>query len=302
MVTLKNLNISLQLVTHLIGKQFPQWANLPIRPVEKSGWDNRTFRLGEEMLIRLPSAQEYAEQVHKEQKWLPFLAKHLSYTISTPLALGDPSEEYPYNWSVYKWIKGTTAETVSAADQSKFAHDIARFLKELQSIDTSNGPLPGDHNYWRGASPVVYNTETRLALTQLKNIINVDAVAPIWEEAIHCPGWNKNPVWIHGDFAIGNILVNTGRLVAVIDFGCMGIGDPACDLVIAWTFLTKEARKIFKSELSFDSDTWARARGWAIWKALITLAALEDKNNMEALKIKHIINEIITDYELDKTV
>lgn len=302
MNTLKKLNISLSLVFNLIQEQFPQWAHLTIKPVEQSGWDNITFRLGEEMLIRLPSGQEYAEQVLKEQKWLPFLAQHLSCAIPHPICLGKPSEKYPFHWSIYQWIPGSNADTLLVSEQPQFAQDIAGFLKELHAIDTKGGPLPGAHNFWRGASPSIYNTETQLALTQLKEIINVNVAAQVWESAIHCSAWHKNPVWIHGDFSIGNILIDKGHLVAVIDFGCLGIGDPACDLVIAWNFLTPESRALFKSHLGLDSDTWARARGWGMWKALITLAAFEDKNCPNALKMKYIIDEIIADYKLDKTV
>lgn len=297
MNTSKKLNIPLSLVSNLIKEQFPAGASLPIKPVEKSGWDNRSFRLGEEMLIRLPSAEEYAEAVFKEQKWLPFLAQHLSYVIPKPIALGKPSENYPFHWSIYQWIPGKNADTLLFDEQARFAYDIACFLKELEAIDPTGGPI---NNAGRGGPPAFYDTEVQAALGQLKDSIDTNAAQKVWQKAITCAAWNKKPVWIHGDFSVGNILVHNGRLAAIIDFGSMGIGDPACDLVIAWTFLTKDARKIFKSELPFDSDTWARARGWALWKALITLVELEDKNDTEALKIKHIIDEIITDYELDE--
>ncbi len=298
--TSDKLEISLSLVASLIAEQFPQWANLPIKPVELSGWDNKTFRLGKEMLIRLPSAAAYALQVQKEQKWLPILAKHLSFTISKPLALGQPSKNYPWHWSIYRWIEGESANTLSIAELplQQIALQLAQFLNELHTIDTNGGPLPGPHNFYRGNSPFVYDAETKAAIAQLQDFIDVDAVTSVWQKAVKSK-WHKKPVWIHGDLSAGNILIKDNQLAAIIDFGGMGIGDPACDLVIAWTFLTKESRKVFKKHLNLDPDTWARARGWALWKALITLAALQDKNCPEAIKQLHVINEILEEHEFE---
>jgi aminoglycoside phosphotransferase (APT) family kinase protein len=297
-----NIEISLPLVTDLISEQFPQWAHLPIRPVKQSGWDNRTYHLGETMLIRLPSEEGYAAQVPKEQKWLPILSKYLPVSIPKPLALGKPSKDYPWNWSIYSWLEGEHPEQLLKQPHHLeiFARDIALFLNELQKIDSDKGPLSGEHNCYRGAHPSIYAQETKDALTQLKDfsfadlIFDSDKANYVWEKAIKS-SWNRKPVWIHGDFSTGNILVKENKLTAVIDFGCMGVGDPACDLVIAWTFLTQDARKVFKSHLSsnIDADTWDRARGWCLWKALITLLPLKDKTCEEALKIQNIIKDIL---------
>ena len=292
--------ITLSLVIDLVAEQFTEWAHLPIKAVELSGHDNRTFRLGDEMLIRLPSAEEYAAQVQKEQKWLPILAPHLSFRIPEPLAMGQPSKNYPWNWSVYRWIEGESANTLFIDDQylQIIASQLAQFLNELHRIDVEGGPPAGSHNFYRGDHPSVYDAETRAAIVELQGFINADAVTSVWERAISSK-WSKNPVWIHGDLSSENILVQDGRLVAVIDFGCMGIGDPACDLVIAWTFLKNESRKIFRSDLCLDSDTWARARGWALWKALITIASLKGKTCSEAMKQQKIINEILNEHEFE---
>ncbi|MBA2651076.1 MAG: aminoglycoside phosphotransferase family protein [Tatlockia sp.] len=295
------LDIPITLAIELIAEQFPQWAHLPIRTLPLGGWDNKTFRLGEEMSIRLPSAEEYALQVQKEHQWLPFLATHLSYPIPEPLALGMPSTHYPLHWSVYRWIKGESANLMVLEDEDlqQIAIDLAKFLNELHKINISDAPLPGLHNYYRGAHPSVYDEGTRKAIRELEDYINVDLATAVWEKAISS-SWSKHPVWVHGDFSTGNILVNKGRLIAVIDFGCMGIGDPACDLVIAWTFLTGDSQKVFKSGMKLDADTWARARGWALWKALITLTSLENKTCSEALKQKQVIDEILNEYEFER--
>lgn len=298
--TSDNPEITLSLVTDLIKEQFPQWAHLSIKPVEFGGHDNRTFRLGQEMSIRLPSATEYALKVQKEQTWLPILAPHLSFSIPQPLAMGHPTKHYPWNWSVYKWIEGASANLVlvDEPDLQQIAVSLAQFLNELYTIDATGGPVTGPHNFYRGASPLVYDAQTKSAIAQLQDSIDVNAATTVWEKAISST-WSKSPVWIHGDLSAGNILLKNGRLAAVIDFGGMGTGDPACDLVIAWTFLTKESRNIFRSHLPLDPDTWARARGWALWKALITLAPLKDKTSLEALKQKHIIQEIIREHKLE---
>lgn len=292
--------ITLSLVKELISEQFPQWSDLLITSIPLSGIDNRTFRLGEMMSIRLPSAEGYALQVEKEQKYLPFIAPHLSFRIPEPLALGKPSNNYPFPFSINHWIPGESAESLllknANLDLCHLAVQLAQFLNELQKIDPSNGPLPGPHNYYRGASPEVYDVETRAALLQLKALVDIKAASSLWEKAINSK-WTGDSVWIHGDFSAGNILIKDNQLAAIIDFGCMGIGDPACDLVIAWTLLDGAARKVFEDYLSVDSDTWVRARGWALWKSLITLAALEDKNGTEARKNFRIIDQVLDEYE-----
>jgi aminoglycoside phosphotransferase (APT) family kinase protein len=276
-----NPKITVDLAEKLIAQQFPHWSSLIITPVEKSGWDNRTFHLGTKLLIRMPSSAEYALQVTKEQKWLPKLAPYLSVPIPKPLAQGNPTKDYPWGWSVYEWIDGESA-SISRIDHLEiFAADLAQILMQLQKIDPSYGPLPGAHNFYRGAHLSVYDNETKIAINQLRDFIDVGLISAIWEKAISS-SWHKPPVWIHGDFSASNILIKHGRLAAIIDFGCMGIGDPACDLVISWTFLTKESRNVFKELLDLDEDTWARARGWALWKSLITLVRFKDYNCPEA--------------------
>lgn len=294
----EKLEITESLVTDLIAEQFPQWAHLPIEPVKFSGWDNKTFRLGSDMSMRLPSAQCYAAQVTIEQKWLPILAPRVSISIPTPLAMGQPCKDYPFNWSVYRWIEGDSANSLIIEDiyLQQIALDLSRFLNELHTIDISGAPVAGSHNFWRGGSLSVYDAETKLALAQLKDFIDVSRAAAVWQKALSSQ-WNNNPVWIHGDLSAGNILIQHNQLVAVIDFGCMAVGDPACDLVIAWTLLKNESRNLFKSQLNVDSDTWARARGWALWKALITLSSLKDKSNSDAMVQRRIVDEILHEHE-----
>ncbi len=294
--------ITLSLAKKLINTQFPQWSHLPISPVAYSGWDNRTFHLGKDMSIRLPSSEEYASQPEKEQRWLPLLAKHLPLPIPEPIALGNPSKEYPWNWSVYKWIEGDSANTliIDDLDLQYIAFQLAQFLNELHKIDITDAPQSGLHNFYRGSHPSKYDTETRLSITQLKNIIDVEMTTAVWNRAMSST-WSDNHVWIHGDFSSGNFLINKRKVTAVIDFGCMSVGDPACDLVIAWTFFFGENRKVFQSNLNLDSNTWARARGWALWKACFELKKLKDKKSFDAEKQKKIIFDVINEHLKDSS-
>ena len=287
--------IDVSLVSRLIATQFPQWAHLEVRPVELSGWDNKTFRLGEDMSVRLPSAEGYNAQVEKEQRWLPTFAPLLPLPIPAPLALGRPSEIYPWNWSVYKWLKGENATPECITDLSQFATTLAQFLVSLQKVDATEGVLYGEHNFFRGGPVATYDAETRQSILILKDEIDTEAAAEVWEAALSTT-WHKLPVWVHGDVANGNLLVERGQLSAVIDFGCMGTGDPACDLVIAWTFFSGESRRTFREALPLDNATWARGRGWALWKALITLVQHKNTNALEAEKARHVIDAVLADH------
>lgn len=260
----------------LISAQFPRWADLPVSPVAQSGWDNRTFHLGADMSVRLPSAAPYAAQVEKEQEWLPRLAPHLPLPIPAPLALGEPGEGYPWRWSVYRWLRGETAET-GVADLRAFARDLAAFLSALHRADSAGGPAAGPHSFFRGGPLSTYDGETRAAIAALGDRIHGPFFTGLWERAL-AASFAAAPVWVHGDIATGNLLVEHGRLSAVIDFGCMAVGDPACDLVIAWTLFDPASRAAFRAALQFDDDTWARARGWALWKALKVLAGTGDNH------------------------
>jgi aminoglycoside phosphotransferase (APT) family kinase protein len=263
-------DITADVVTGLVASQFPQWADLAVVPVALDGWDNTTFRLGDELSVRLPSADGYVAQVEKEHRWLPYLSPWLPLPIPEPIAIGEPSRAFPRPWSVYRWIEGSPAGHDNIADETQFASDLARFLIALQNIDAADGPPPGPHSSWRGGSLVTYDEQTRHSIEALGDSIDPDAVTEAWELALRST-WDRSPVWVHGDIAPSNLLVADGALCAVIDFGCAAVGDPACDLVMAWTYFDGNARETFRTALHLSPATWARARGWALWKALITL-------------------------------
>lgn len=366
----KSIIPTLDLARKLIAEQFPEYASLTIVDVEKQGHDNRTYRLGEHMLIRMPTAADYALKVPKEQELLPQLAKRLSINIPTPIKLGKPSAYtketssvarkmsgelaepiligehkrnpkfddtnvevskvgYPYPFSIYQWLPGKSINLLTLTDQEKeqLAFELAKFLKELQAITDVEGPEPGQHNWWRGDHVSVYDKGAREQIAELTNVIDASRALALWDKAC-ATRWGKRPVWIHGDFAIGNILMSkrhceersdaaiqknddnwiassstiprndsgsTYKLSAVIDFGGAAVADPACDLVIAWTYLSGKAREIFIAEMDMDSDTWLRARAWALWKATFELCQISDKNSSEAEVQKQIIDEVMSE-------
>jgi aminoglycoside phosphotransferase (APT) family kinase protein len=286
--------IDAALAGRLIDAQFPQWSELPLAPVELDGWDNRTFRLGSELTVRLPSGPWYAQQVEKEQRWLPVLAPHLPLPIPAPVARGAPAAGYPYAWSVYRWLEGEPAASAPVADLSAFATALAAFLNALGRIDATGGPAPGEHNFFRGAPPATYEGEALDAIEALGDEIPRDDVLRVWEDAT-ATSWDRDPVWFHGDVAAGNLLVRDGRLAAVLDFGSSGVGDPACDAVIAWTYLSGASRDRFRAELGADRATWSRGRGWGLWKALITL-----RDSPQAAAPRRDIARILADYAEDR--
>jgi aminoglycoside phosphotransferase (APT) family kinase protein len=291
----ERVTIDAELARRLVAGQFPQWADLPVRPVAFGGWDNRTFHLGDRMTVRLPSATRYEAQVEKERLWLPKLAPHLPLPIPTPLAKGEPAEGYPWAWSIHRWIDGETAANATISDLPGFATALADFLAALQRIDATGGPAAGPHNFFRGGPLATYDAETRQAIAALEGRIDAGAVTAVWDAALAAQ-WRGPPVWVHGDVAPGNLLVDGGRLSAVIDFGCSGVGDPACDLAIAWTFFAGESREAFRAALPLDASTWARGRGWTLWKALIVMAALPGANPLGAETSLRIIEDLIMDH------
>jgi aminoglycoside phosphotransferase (APT) family kinase protein len=283
-----------RLARRLVASQFPQWAGLPVRRVELDGVDNRTFRLGRQLTLRLPAGDWYALQVEKEQRWLPRLAPQLPLPIPAPVAKGEPGEGYPYAWSVYRWLDGEPAGERSIVDLTAFAGALAAFLVALARIDAGDGPPPGPHNFYRGGPLSTYADETVRAIDALGDEIPGDAAKRVWDDAM-ARSWRRDPVWFHGDVATGNLLLRDGRLGAVIDFGCSGVGDPACDVVIAWTLLSGASRDAFRSALAVDRDTWSRGRGWALWKALITLVGQLDGDPRGAAVSRRVVDRVLAD-------
>lgn len=290
--------IDAALVKRLIAAQFPQWAHLPVIPVEVDGWDNRTYRLGAAMTVRLPTAAGYVAGVAKENEWLPRLAPQLPLPIPEVLGVGEPGEGYPHPWSVRGWLPGATLDLRELADPERFATDLAAFLHALQAADTAGAPLAGEHSFYRGTSPAHYDAETRACLADLEGRIDTRRATEVWDAALKAE-WGGAPVWFHGDIATGNLLVDGGRLAAVIDFGTSGVGDPACDLAITWVTFTGPVRETFRSAVAQDAATWARGRGWALWKAMLQLSGRSHTDPALAPEFERVITDILDDHDHD---
>lgn len=287
------MHIDVRLVKRLVARQFPQWAALPISPVAVSGWDNRTFHLGDELSVRLPSAEAYARAVHREQQWLPRLAPHLPLPIPQPVAMGEPGEGYPWHWSIYRWLPGAVATRDNVSSLSAFATDLARFLRALQSVDPTGGPgrklRGGSLERWRPQA------EASLAALSRARSIDTDAATAIWKAATEAR-FESEAVWFHGDVAAGNLLVSDGRLSAVIDFGGLGVGDPACDMTIAWTLFDAASRRAFRRTVGVSDAIWNRGKGWALWKAMIVVSGMIETNALEAASSGYAIDQLTADY------
>ena len=292
------VDIDATLVARLLAGQFPEWSDLPLEPVRSAGTDNAIYRLGDEMAVRLPLIPGATGSLDKEHRWLPRLKPLLPLAIPVPLAKGTPAEGYPWHWSVYRWLDGETATTERISDRVEAAVDLARFVAALRRIDPTGGPPPGGHNSWRGGPLEERDEETRDAIVALHGLIDADAATAAWDEALRIPAWSGPLVWFHGDLLATNVLAVHGRLSAVIDFGCLGIGDPACDVMAAWTLLSAETRDVFRAALAVDDATWARGRGWALSFGLIALPYYLESNPVLAGIARRAIDEVLIEHDL----
>lgn len=263
------LEIDEALVRRLLAEQFPQWANLALSRVEPAGTVNAIFRLGGELSLRLARRKGPTTPGGKELDWLPRLAPMLPLNVPVPVAQGRPTSEYPWFWDVYSWVVGETAEA-EEIDAVQAARDLAAFVAMLQQADPEGAPPR------RGIPLAVRDREIQDSLVRFDGDSRVTAE---WERALAAPPWDGPPVWHHGDLDVRNWLVRDGRISAVIDWGSMGVGDPACDVMVAWKLHSSAARDAFREALPTDDATWERARGWVLSQAIAALAYYTPQNN-----------------------
>lgn len=278
-------------VHQLINVQFPEFGSLPLRPVASAGTDNALFRLGADMLVRMPIVDWAVAGVAREHEWLPRLAPKLSVQIPTPIALGEPGESYPSPWSIYRWCEGENPEVGSVARPLELAADLAAFLVSMQKINAAGAPVAE-----RGMPLAERDESTREAIASLESMMPNREVLEIWKSALDLPKWDGPNLWVHGDLSAGNVLVRAGRLHAVIDFGAMGVGDPAADLIIAWNLLPAVARPEFQRGSGVDAATWQRGRALALSIALIQLPYYAQTNLSLAQNARYVIAEVLADY------
>jgi aminoglycoside phosphotransferase (APT) family kinase protein len=277
------------LVERLMTAQFPQFANLPIHAMQSTGTVNAIYRLGDHFCARFPLLESWARDIEKEWNWLPKLAPHLSLHIPEPVAKGQPTGEYPFPWAVYRWIEGHPYQDDLIQDERQAAADLAQFLIELRRVDAVGAPRTG-------RKPLRdLHTATRTAIEALQSTIDRDAIALAWSNALEAGAWDGTPVWIHTDLLRSNLLVKGGRLRAVIDFGGIGVGDPAADVIAAWSVFNPIGRSVFRAALDVDDDTWNRARGYALHQAVLIMPYYAETNPGLVALAERTIKEVLTD-------
>lgn len=264
-----------ELVRRLVSEQFPQWAALPVRRVDSFGTDHAIYRLGDGLCARLPRIDSATAQAAVEARWLPWLAPQLPLALPVPLALGSPAAGYPFAWSVCRWLPGASA-SAAALDLDQAAGDMAAFIGALSRIDTTAAPPRQPHD--RGGALAERDDEVRRSIAELGDRIDGNAALRSWEESLGAPAWAGPDVWLHGDLLPGNLLVSDRRLAAVIDFGCLTVGDPAWDFLPAWNLFSDRSRDRFRACLGSDNAAWLRGRGAALCQAVVALPYYWDTN------------------------
>jgi aminoglycoside phosphotransferase (APT) family kinase protein len=283
------------LVRRLLEAQFPQWAGLDIEPVRSDGTDNAMYRLGGELAARLPRRPGAVRPIDKEHTWLPRLAPFLPLPLPLPLAKGAPGEDYPWPWSVCRWLDGENPTPGQVSGIDRFARDLASFIRALQAIDVADAPRAGGHNYFRGAPLAQWQATIGERLTWLADLGDIGLVTAAWEADAQAAPWDRPPVWIHGDLSVGNLLAREGRLSGVIDWSYLGAGDPACELQVAWNLFDRDGRQAFRAAMAVDDATWMRGRAWGLAMGVLNLSYYRTRSPALAEKGRGAIEAVLAD-------
>ena len=251
--------IDASVVRRLLESQHPALAGDELTYLD-SGWDNSIWRLGEDLVVRLPRREAAAALILNEQRWLPELSEGLPLEVPTPIAVGTPSGSYPYPWSVVPWLDGTPADRAVLSEPAESAHRFGSFLAALHRPAPPDAPL----NPYRGG-PLEEKTELFATRADaLSDEVDIDALAAVWTRGLRAPVHDAEPVWLHGDLHPANLLISDGLLTGVLDFGDLCQGDPASDLAGAWLLLpTEHIDTVRRVAGAIDDDTWHRAQAWA---------------------------------------
>lgn len=290
----RRFEVAQELAQSLIDSQFPVWSHLPLRKIGSAGTDNSIYRLGKELAVRFPVSVSAAEQIAKEHSWLPKLS---SLTVAIPIVAGAgrPTNQFPLPWSVMNWINGKDAASDNISDWLKMAEDLGQFVRELRGQNTLGAPAAGKHNGYRGTALVNLDQVARNAMNALEDLFDKACLLKIWEQALGVEPLAGSPVWVHGDIHAANIIVRNGSLVGIIDFGLMGVGDPACDLAPGWSFLPTYARDRFREAANVDEATWQRGKGWGLYIGVIALSYYRGHNQTLSGIAEKAIRAVIED-------
>ena len=255
-----------------------------------TGTDNAIYRLGPDYGIRLPRIGWAVGQIAKEAEWLPRLAPYVPTAVPEPVALGEPGCGYPYPRLVYRWIEGIDAMASPIPDWAGLAREVARSIVALRSVGTIGAPPAGR----RGGLLAAVDAATRVAIERLDGQIDTRRALRVWEAALAAKPWAASPVWVHGDLLPGNVLVADGRLAGIIDWSAAGIGDPACEAMLAWA-MPPAARTAYRKALDLDEDAWARGRGWALEQAAWFIPYYAETIPDAVAGARHRLDEVLGD-------
>ena len=288
------MELGLEQAQRLVQNQFPQWAELPLTPFQSFGTDHILYRLGSDKVVRFPIKTEIAQNIPLQQNWL---AKFAKLPLDTPqiLGIGRADDNFPYAWSVAKWIDGQDAASTPITDWSEAAVSLGRFVRELRMIDTTGGITSGQHNAWRGCPLAMLDDRTRGAIGLVSDLFDRATLTAIWEQALSAPVWESGPTWIHGDIHAANMVVRDGQIAGVIDFGLMALGDPACDLALAWSFLPARYRDLFLHAAEASEAMQLRGKGWGLYAGVIAFSYYRDNNPVLAAISSQTIEAVLAD-------
>jgi aminoglycoside phosphotransferase (APT) family kinase protein len=285
--------IDIDLARRLVDAQFPQWAGLPLALLDPAGSDHVIYRLGKELAVRLPRHLGAIGQARKEFEWLPRLAPCLPLAIPVPLAVGEPAFGYPWSWSVSRWLDGEVATAEGLSDSPEAAAQLGEFLTALHRFAPGEVPALATRDDLRKRPLAERDQATRAAIAAVDGVFDVAALTRLWDEALSTPGYDRPPVWVHGDFHAGNLLTAGGHVSAVIDWGELAISDPACDLTVAFTLMSARSRAAFRDTLEMDDATWTRGRGWALATGLNAYTSYAAVNCRVAAQTTRQITEVL---------
>lgn len=277
------------LVRQLVATQFPHLRGLGVRAVQSTGTVNAIYRLGNDLCVRLPRLQAWADDLGKELRWLGKLGPELPLAVPEPVTTGDPGSGYPFRWAIYRWLEGDVYTPDRVDDERQAAVDLAHFVSELQRIDVAGAPRSG-------RLPLRQLDDiTRAAIRSLSGGVDAEAATAAWQRSLQVPAWSGTVVWRHCDLLPPNLLVKGGRLYAVIDFGAVGVGDPAADVIAAWTVFGPVGRASFRDALDIDDETWIRASGYALHQALLIIPYYRDTNPAFVAMAMRTVQEVLAD-------
>jgi aminoglycoside phosphotransferase (APT) family kinase protein len=273
-----------------LAAQYPQWADLPINRFPSAGTVNALYRLGTDMVVRLPLIAWGVGDVEREDRWLQRIAPLLPVATPVLLATGVPDAGYPCPWSVYRWLAGENPEPGRVADPGTLARDLAAFIAALHRISPDGEPMAFHSGPVSDRDKAVHE-----CIAQLRGIVDTDAVTAAWESDRDSPEWTEPPRLVHADLIPGNLLLTGGRLSAIIDWSAAA-GDPACDLITAWYLFPPDVRQEFRTLLAADDAMWARGRAYALSKAIIALPYYQESNPVMAANSRHVIDQVLIDH------